>query len=243
MLSKLPKFPRAFWVLLALFFFNRIGASLIWPFVSLFIREQTDAPLSQIATLLSIQALSSLVCTLGISALMDRFGRKKAMLVCISIFGLTVLLMSTATTLLQWAVLIALYGITQPVFYIGTNAMTADLVPPEQRTDAYAIVRTVSNLSIALAPAIGGIFIAQSHLFAYFGSAFINFALIIPVLLFIKETLVREPAVHKQQPSRGAGFGVLVRDTRFMSLCAVYSILELGVALVFNLLAVYIKEN
>jgi predicted MFS family arabinose efflux permease len=243
MLSKLPPFPRAFWVLLALFFFNRIGASLIWPFVSLFIREQTGAPLTQIATLLSIQAFSSLICTLGISAFMDRFGRKNAMLVCISIFGLTVLLMSQATTLIQWALLIALYGITQPVFYIGTNAMTADLVEPEHRTDAYAIVRTVSNLSIALAPAIGGIFIAQSHLFAYFGSALINFALVIPVLLFIKETLVREPVVQEKDKTRGAGFGALLQDKRFMSLCAVYGILEVGVALVFNLLAVYIKEN
>src|SRR5262245_43842669 len=119
MLSKLPPFPRAFWVLLVLFFINRLGASLIWPFVSFFMREQTGAPLTQIATLLSIQAFSSLICTLGISALMDRFGRKNAMLVCGIIYAVTLLLMSQATTLWQWALLIALYGITQPVFYIG----------------------------------------------------------------------------------------------------------------------------
>ncbi len=236
----LSSFPRAFWVLMVLFFINRIGAALIWPFISVFVRDQTGAPLSQIAAMLSIQSAASLLGTSFISALMDRFGRKRAMLIGSGAYGVVLIAMSQATTLWQWALLIAVYGITQPVFYIGTNAMTADLVEPDKRTDAYAIVRTVSNISIAIAPVIGGVLIAQSRLYAYFGTAAINFLLTIPVIFFVQETLARRTS--DDQPT-GAGFGAIIRDTRFLAFCVVFGLLEIGIALVFTLLAVYIKEN
>jgi len=97
--ERLPRYPRRFGWLVVIYFFNRVAASLIWPFMMIFIREQTampthpalmqignvgmtmPLPLVVITPLLSLQAVASVLGTALIGLLMDRFGRKRVMLV------------------------------------------------------------------------------------------------------------------------------------------------------------------
>ncbi|MFN8375477.1 MAG: MFS transporter [Anaerolineae bacterium] len=236
----LSSFPRAFWVLLVLYFFNRIASSFIWPFISLFAVEQTGEPLAHVTPLLSLQAVTSLLGTSVISALMDRFGRKKAMILGMVVYAGVLLGMSGSTHLWQWALLIVLYGISQPMFMVGANAMVADLVVEEKRTDAYAILRTIANVTIAIGPAISGLLITHSPLLAYYTTAAISLLLVVPSYLFLQETLARP---GDSSPQSGAGFTAILRDTRFVVFCGVYAVLEIGIAMVFSLLGVYVKEN
>lgn len=226
---------------MACFFANRAAAALIWPFITVYIREQTGAPLSSVTPLLTLQAITSLLGTTFISSLMDHFGRKPVMLAGLAGFSLTLLLMSQATNLTHWALLIPLYGILQPVFFIGSNTMVADLVAPDERTGAFALARTLANVAIALGPAIGGHFIAQNHHVAYFATAAINLGLLLPVTLFIAETLPK----HQRSRAKAdqGGYGDILRDGRFMRFIGVFALLEIAAALVFNLLSVYTREN
>ncbi len=266
LLSKIPPYPRALWLLIACFFFNRIGASVIWPFITLYIREQTSAPLgimglldnqplfhlstgstalniplalSTITSLLSLQALFSVIGTSLISTLMDQFGRKRIMIVGLVGFSILLVFMSSATTIWQWVVIVPLYGILQPIFYIGIYAMLADMVTPEERTSAFALVRTASNLAIAVGPAIFGVLIAQSHTVAYYISIIINIIVLVPFIFLIRETLP-EKTITKQVSS---GYRDILRDRPFVIFIAVFALVEIATALVFNLLAVYTKEN
>lgn len=272
MLAKLQNYPRAYWILLSIYFFNRIGASFIWPFMTIFIREQTSAsamtlpsmlinspaaqalglsastlpdlsytPLSTITPLLSIQAIASLIGSPIVASFMDRIGRKRMMVAGLIAYCAVLLVMSSATQLWQWAVLIAIYGVTHPIFYVGTHAMVADLSTPENRTSAFAILRTVSNLSIALGPAIGGVLIARSQNFAYYSATVINLVSLIPFVLLVTETLSRSKA---QEIARSEnGYRSMLRDYPFMAFIAIFTLLEIAIALVFNLLSVYTKEN
>ncbi len=233
-------YPTRFWVLLICSVFQQLAASLIWPFMALFILEQTSAALSAVTVLLSIQAVSSLVGTSLISALMDVIGRRRPMLVGLAAMSIVLLLMSQAHELWQWAILIAAYGTLHPVFRVGSNAMVADIVPPEQRTGAYALLRTGANVAIATGPAVGGIFIAQSHLFGFTLAAFLNVALLLPVAIFIVETL---PGKRKTDEKAKIGTQSLWRDKPFLMYIAIFALLEVAAALVFNLLAVYVNQQ
>ncbi|MEZ4670640.1 MAG: MFS transporter [Anaerolineae bacterium] len=266
---KLPPYPRAFWLLLCFFFVSRVGASLIWPFITVFIREQTAAPavtiallqhqplfaywfgtggsvfllptpLASITFLLSLQAIATLAGTSVIGALMDRYGRKRLMVVGLIGFSVVLLLLSRANTLAQWTLLLPLYGIMQPIFYAGTNVMTADLVTAEQRTSAFALVRTIGNLAIAVGPAIGGIFIAHNRDIAYVVPALLNLSLVIPVALFLRETLTTKQASGVQD---GRGFSHMLRDRPYMVFISAFALVEIAVAMVFMLLADYMKQN
>jgi MFS family permease len=259
-------------MLLSIFFLNRIGASFIWPFITIFIREQTRpsvvampslllkgpalemlgpaahalpalsfAPLSTITPLLSIQALASLAGSPIVASYMDRFGRKSMMSLGLVAYCAVLLLMSSATQLWQWAILMAVYGVIHPIFYVGAHAMVADLSTPENRTGAFAILRMISNLSIALGPAIGGALIARSHLFAYYGAAAINLLSLIPFLVLITETLSRNK-IQDNNPTSNS-YRTMLRDFPFLAFIAAFTLLEIAIALVFNLLAVYTKEN
>jgi len=266
LLKKLPPYPRAFWLLIACFFFNRIGASLIWPFITLYIREQTSSPLvaigyltklhhstifaasstlnipvalTTITTLLSLQALSSIIGTSAISTLMDHFGRKNIMIIGLVGFSILLIFMSSANQIWQWTVLVPLYGILQPVFYIGVYAMIADIVTPDERTGAFAMIRTASNLAIAIGPALFGVLIAQSHTAAYFISIAINLIVLVPLVFVIRETLPEKTVTNRIS----TGYAAILRDRPFVTFIAVFTLIEIATALVFNLLSVYTKEN
>lgn len=239
-----PIFSRPFRILMVCFFFNRLGASLIWPFITLFIREQTGAPLATITVLLTLQALATIFGTAIASAVMDRIGRKLPMIVGLAVLAVVLLMMSQAETLLLWAVLIGLYGILQPLFFIGTQAMVADLfADPADRTRAYALVRTISNVAIALGPAIGGLFIAQSRLFAYVIPAVINLLLVIPFASWVVESLPLHARGKQGSGLLNIGYLPVMRDRAFMSFWSVFALVEIAAAMVFTLLAVYTKEN
>ncbi|MCA0455922.1 MAG: MFS transporter [Chloroflexi bacterium] len=266
LLNRLPPYPRALWLLIGCFFFNRIGASVIWPFITLYIREQTSKPLdvmgllvnqplfgmttgaaalsiplalSTITSLLSLQALSSVIGTSLISTLMDQFGRKRIMIFGLVAFSVLLAFMSQAVAFWQWVIIVPLYGILQPIFYIGIYAMIADTVTPEERTGAFALIRTASNLAIAIGPAVFGVIIAQSHTIAYFISITINIIVLVPFIVVIHETLP-EKAATKQVSS---GYRDILRDRPFVIFIAVFALVEIATALTFNLLSVYTKEN
>ncbi|MBL8165108.1 MAG: MFS transporter [Anaerolineae bacterium] len=238
----LNRYPRAFWVLLAGFFINRVSAALIWPFLTLFIRQSTDAPLSSVTLLISLQAVAGLVATSVIGVLMDRFGRKPPMIISLLLGSAVLLAMTTADSLPEWAVLIALYGALNPVFFVGTYAMVADLVEPEERTKAYALQRMIANVAIAVGPALSGYFLAGTPALTYITTAAANVLLAGIGTLWIIETLPKHKRGQAEEASIG-GYGELLRDRRFMSFIATFVLIEIAVALTFVLLPVYTNEQ
>jgi MFS family permease len=234
-------YPRAFWILLACFFANRIGGSLIWPFIGVYMTQQTDSPMTTYTGLLSVQAVVSIFGTSFISSLMDRYGRKKLMILGLVAFSSILMMMSGATELWQWVILLPVYGIVQPIFTTGAYAMIADLIPDEQRrTDAYALLRTVANLAISIGPIIGGALIARSYLFAYFGAGTLNLLLIIPLSMFLMESMGRyEPGTR----DGWRGYLALAQDKPFIQFMVVFLFIEMATAMIFSLLSIYTKEQ
>jgi MFS family permease len=235
------QYPRAFWLLLAGFFINRASAALIWPFLTLVMRQRLEAPLAVITSLISIQAVAGLVSTSVVGVVMDRFGRKRAMLAGLIGGSAVLVAMSSAKELWQWAVLIALYGALVPIFMIGSNAMVADLVAPEERVNAYALMRMVANLGIAIGPAVGGFLLTISYTLSYHITAVINLILAGLALALIAESLPQR--AHEASSENRRGYGTLLRDRTFLRFCGVFTLVELSAALVFVLLPVYTKEN
>lgn len=239
-LRKSLSYPRAFWLLLIGFFINRASAALIWPFLTLVMRERLAAPLSTITLLISIQAVAGLLSTSVVGVLMDRFGRKRAMIVGLVGSAGVLVLMAAADALWQWAALIALYGALVPVFSVGSNAMVADIMPPDERVNAYALMRMAANLGIAFGPAVGGFLLTVSYTLSYFITAAVNVILVVLIVVFVAETLSQP---HPAQAAPRGGYSVLLRDRAFMGFWSVFCLLELAAAMVFMLLSVYTKEN
>jgi predicted MFS family arabinose efflux permease len=245
------KFPRQFWLLFAGFIINRTSGGLIWPFLTIYISRQLDVPLTMVALLLSIQAVAGLISTSIVGPLMDRWGRKRVMIAGLIGISLTLIAMQSAHTLEVWGILIACYGISLPIYNIGGNAMVADVIVPEHRPQAYALIRMGQNIGSSVGPAIGGLLISGFLIggewvvlpygITYFITAAVNITLAVLVTFILVETLPEPKRDHGNQP-RG-GYGKLLSDRPFVTFWGAYLMIEMVNTMVFMLLSVYIKEN
>jgi MFS family permease len=233
-----------FWLLFWGSFFTRASISMLWPFVTVVIRERLEIPLTIAALLLTIQSVSSLLSTLVVSSIMDKIGRKLPTVA--SLIGSTAVfaMMATANTLEQWVILMIIYGAFVPVFGIGVNTMVADVVEPQKRSSAYALIRMIDNAGIAIGPMMGGALVTlMSFEAVYFAVAIAYGFLTIFVMLMIRETIPQHTPDDDVQAESSKGYGYILRDTVFMSMFAMFLLVMFGNAQIFVLLPVYAKEN
>jgi MFS family permease len=235
-------YPSQIWLLFWGTLTGSAGLSLIWPYLTITIRERAHVPLTQITLLFVLQSAASLLATTLLGPIMDRFGRKRPMLIGLLTSGLVLAAMSQAATLTHWAVLLALYGMVNMMFRIGSYAMVADLVESDQRASVYALLRMGDNVGIVIGPTLGGILASVSYTLSYLMAASTQFVLLFMVSAVIHETLAQHEPDSSAERSSG-GYGALLRDRAFFSVWGLYILVQIANSMVFMLLALYVKEN
>ena len=186
------EYPRQFWLMITGIVFATAGGSMIWPFLLIYASGKLDLPLSTVATLISINAGTGLLSSFIAGTLADKIGRKVVMNFSLTMTGITYLLLMRAETYPQFVELMIMIGLSNPLYQVGADAMLADMIPAQKRTDAYAINRIANNAAFALGPAIGGFLATRSYDLAFYGAG--TGFLIYSVLLFFlaRETLNRQ---------------------------------------------------
>jgi MFS family permease len=235
-------YPRQFWLLFWGQLISAAGGSIVWPFITIYMRQQLDVPLTSITLLFTLNSAAGLVTTSAAGPLVDRFGRKGAMVLSLFIGGAALAAMSQAGTLALWAVLQALSGATNPLYRVGNNAMVADLVEPQRRPAAYALLRTISNLGVAIGPAIGGFVTGVSYALAFYIAAGASALFALLIVSFVAETAPRGRE-EQGHPPQNRGYRPLLRDRPFLAFCAVYTLAGMAYTLMMVLLPVYAKES
>lgn len=239
------RYPSQFWLLSGGMFISMLGATMIWPFLLIYTGKQLDMPLTQIATLMTINAVFGVAFTFVAGPVTDKFGRKWVMVFGLLINALIYLFMIRADTYATFAILMALAGATNPLYRIGADAMITDLIPEIQRIEAFALIRMAKNVGVSLGPAIGGILasISYSITFSIAAAAMVFFGLLL--IFFAKETL---PFQEKSQSinadsTEKMGYKHILRDKAFVSMIAIYSFGWITAALMWILLPVYANQN
>jgi MFS family permease len=124
---------------------------------------------------------------------------------------------------------------------VGGDAMVADLVPSNERADAYALLRLSNNVGVAIGPAVGGALIAASYSVAFYcaSAGLISYGLILA--LFARETLPAGASRARTQ-SLG-GYDQIARDRRFMPFVGALTLTQMCATLMWVLMAVYAKQQ
>lgn len=232
-------YPRSFWLLFWGVFINRASFSLVWPFLTVFLTQQVGLTLTTVTLLISLRSFSSLIATSIVAPLMDRFGRKQAMVIGLVGSAGLFMIMAGAHDLWLWALLMIGHGIVMPMFNIGVYSMVADMTAPDNRTKAYALIRVVANAGIAIGPIMGGLLIAFSFasVFIITAVAFIGLAWLI--YWYVPETQTMPSA--KSAPGSRAGYGFLLADRVFLGFIVAFFFTDMAGAHMFSLLNVYVS--
>ncbi len=265
--SAAADYPSQFWTLFWGQLINSIGGGMVWPFLTIFVRERLGVPLTTVTLLFTLSSAAGLAAMSVAGPAVDRFGRRFAMIVGLAANGMILLGMSGAATLPLWAILMLLQGLAGPLYRVGSDAMVADMIPPTRRADAYALLRMINNLGIAIGPAIGGFVASLSYSLAFYTAAVANLLYVALIVLRVRETLPSGPPVMASaaKPSsaarlgllrraaarsdgeggtpRSTGYGPVLRDRPFVALTGVFVLTWMPTSLLMMLLAVYVKEN
>jgi len=233
-------YPRQFWLIFWGMLINASGGSMVWPFLTIYMRQHLDVPLTSVTLLLTARSAAGLVATSFVGPAVDRFGRKRAMILGMAVNGASFLFMMRADTLATWLVLMIITGTFSPLVRVSINAMVADLVDLDRRTDAYALLRMIQNLGIAIGPAVGGFISSVSYGLAFSIASVAHFIVATLLLAFARETLPSEQADSEQ---RSKGYGPVLRDRAFMAVCVMLVFAGMAYSVMMVLLPVYAKEN
>jgi len=235
-------YPAQFWLLFWGAFINRGSVSMMWPFLTVYLRLHLGVPLTTITLLLTVRAVFSVASTAITSNLMDRVGRKWVMVISVFLSALVFIGMAFGDSLLAWAILLAAHGSVLPVFNNGVSTVVADIVPHENRGRAYALIRSVSNAGIAVGPLVGGIvaLISFQAIFLLVAAVYVLIAILGIFLLEETKPENIEPTVTQ---NRFGGYDVVLRDRRLLGFTIGYLLALMGVSQMFSLLPVYTSEN
>ncbi len=227
------------------------GGSMIWPYLLIYVSGKLSLPLSAVAALISINAGTGLFSSIIAGTLADRIGRKIVMNASLILTGLAYLLLMRAETYSQFVLLMIMIGLSNPLYQVGSDAMLADLIPSEQRNDAYAINRIANNAAFAIGPAVGGFLATRSYDFAFYGAAagFLSYAVLL--FIFAHETLdktanqrVSEPTIQTlDEIAERGGYQRVLADKKYMNFVVLISMGLIAPSMLWILLSVYTKTQ
>jgi MFS family permease len=235
------EYPHQFWLLFWGMMISTVGASMVWPFLMIYVSEKLDLPLSTVTTLMTVNAISGLIFSFIAGPVADRVGRKRIMYISLISDGLAFLLLSQADSYPAFMALMALRGAINPLYRVGADAMMADLIEPEKRPDAYSLLRMSNNIGISIGPSIGGFIAGVSYNLAFFIAAIGMVTYGILVIVQARETLPKHQS--RPQVEKFGGYGRVLSDRPFISFVLAFLLNTVVASMIWVLLSVYAKKN
>lgn len=237
-------YPRQYWLMFWGMLISTIGASMIWPFLMIYVSAKTHQSLTVCASLMTLSSAMGLLSSFIAGPIVDRIGRKWIMVISLGLNAFGYTLMSQAETLPAFALVMALNGTVNPLYRVAADAMLTDLIPAEKRIDAYSMMRMSNNVGVALGPLIGGILVTVSYNIAFIGAAIglLSYGLLIG--FFGRETNPQHKTAGIVVPKeRFGGYGAIFKDSQFIWFVLDFTAIQICAALIWVLLGVYAKTN
>ena len=237
------EYPPQYWLMITGVVISTAGGSMIWPFLLIYASGKLDLPLSTVAALISINAGTGLISSFIAGSLADKIGRKIVMNFSLTVNGLAYFLLMRAETYPQFVALMIMIGLSNPLYQVGADAMLADMIPSEKRTDAFAINRIANNAAFALGPAMGGFLATRSYNLAFYGAGigFLTYSLLL--FLLARETLHKSAVDTNTQAPQAEGYRRVFQDKSYMVFVALLSIGLIAPTMLWILMPVYAKTN
>jgi len=242
------EYPRQYWLMITGIVISTAGGSMIWPFLLIYASGKLHLPLSTVATLIAINAGTGLFASFLAGTLADKVGRKGVMVFSLALNGIAYFFLMSAETYPQFVVLMILIGLSNPLYQVGADAMLADMIPSEKRTEAYAINRIANNAAFGIGPAVGGFLASRSYNLAFYGAAsgFVIYSLLL--FFLARETLDKTLSVTKANsladPAQSAeGYARVIRDKGYMAFVSLMAVGLIAPTMMWILMPVYAKTN
>jgi MFS family permease len=237
-------FPRPFWTLVLGTFIDRLGGHMLFPFFALYLTSRFGVGMTQVAFLFATWSVVSVVGSTVGGALADRFGRKGMVIFGLVASGVTSLLLAVAGSMAAFFAVAIVVGIVAEAGWPAQEAMVADLLPEDKRADGYGILRVAFNLSVVIAPVLGGLLAARSYTLLFIADALTSAVTALMVYFFIPETKPAGAPGERKEPLLATfrGYAVPLRDRVFVMTMAGAALMALVYVQLNGTLGVFLRD-
>ncbi len=237
-------YPMQYWALMLGTLIYVVGNSFVWPYLNIYIQEKLSIPLRYGTLIVSVRAVSSILFSLVAGSFADKFGRRFLILSSL-VMGVAYFLgMQFANKVWEFILLMILYGALDICCPVGVSSMIADIIPEEERLNAYSIHRVVNNVAYASGPVIGGLLASKSYSRIFYGAGILNGIAFLLLVKTLNETLPNEVRKKASADQNNAfDFSVVLKDTAYVGAVAWETVILIGAAAVFNLLSFYAVDQ
>ena len=194
-------------------FATAAAASAMWSFMAIWAVEELGAK-SELPFALLVGALLAIGSGFFGGYLSDRIGRRRVLLLSQGVMvAYPLLFLAVADD--KWAglLLLSFAGVFGALGGSVSQAMVADLVPPERHESAYASVRVAQNLGVVVGPPIGGLLLVLGSWSALFPCVAVLSAL---AWLVAYRFLPRGGAYAPEGPPERGSLSVILADRPFL---------------------------
>jgi MFS family permease len=248
MLTRIQKtyreFPLQFRVLVGAAFIDRVGGTMLFPFFALYVTEKFNVGMTEAGLLLGIFSLAGLAGGMVGGALADRFGRRGLVIFGLIFSALGSVAMGFVTSLTAFYALAVVVGFLGEIAGPAHGAMVADMLPEEQRSEGYGVLRIVGNLAWIIGPTIGGLLALHSYTLLFITDAITSLITAAIVYRLIPETKPA-PAEHAQGGSllqTVVGYREVARDRLYMAFLVTSMLMLVVYQQMYSTLSVYLRD-
>jgi MFS family permease len=179
--------PRVYWYVWWGTLINRLGGFVV-PLLTIYMTTVRGESVSTAGAVVSCFGAGQIFASLIGGQLTDRVGRRATMLM--SLFGGTVAMvgLGQARSITEISVMVGVVGFVGDLYRPAVAAFIADVVPPEQRLEAYGLLYWAVNVGFAFASAIGGLIARFDFEILFYVDAATMAIYGVIVALFVPET-------------------------------------------------------
>lgn len=210
------RLPLPFWALWACQLINRVGGFVL-PFLVLYLTQEQHLTPAMAGAIAAAVGAGSVVSSLLGGWMTDHVGRRRTLIVGFLGTGLAMILLGSVDTLPLIWVAAFLVGVMADLFRPASSALVADLLGPEARVRAYALLFWAVNLGFSISTLSAGVLASFGFgLLFWLNAAACAIAAIVIWRLVPETRPARDPSV----PRRGF-IAVASRDTVLLLLLGV----------------------
>jgi MFS family permease len=201
------------------------AAALAFPFEGIYLHRELGVSMTHVGLVFGLVPFAVMPVQLLGGRLTDRLGRRVIVIGSVLVGVVWFVGFAYVTKVWQVALLVAVESaFGWPLFQTGSNAMIADLLPEEQRSEAFSVTRVAMNVGVVLGPAAAALAIGYGVGFRTLFLAAAAGCLLMTVVMGVwlresRPASAAHPEQHADDQGR-SGYRIVAADRFFLAFCA-----------------------
>lgn len=214
--SRMQEYHPIVWSLVAGTVFVRAASSMSMPFLFLYLSNQTDMDLAMIGLTIGAGPLAGTIGGFIAGTLSDRIGRRRVMLGALYVWTLVFIGFALSKNPLILLLLNMAGGLCRSFYEPVSQALMADVTPPEKRFRVFGLRYTAINVGVAIGPIAGAVLAKTSVALPFLITALIYLVYVISLQALLNKFGIRQIEGQKKETiTFGRAFSVIVHDKAF----------------------------